>query len=92
MTITFTRADTTITFTANRGDVLVATLPDSLGSDAVSTYEGIRVPADGWLVGMSWFWRTESVPVGNYEFSFRAIINESRSVTVFARVLVNDDG
>ncbi len=65
-------ADTTLADTVAAGAVLIRLLPDSVRGEPVSSYRAIVVPARGWLVERSFFWRVPSDARGPYTFLFEA--------------------
>lgn len=65
-------ADTTFADSAAAGAVLIRVFPDSLFGEAVSSYRAIVIPARGWLVERSFFWRVPSDARGPYTFLFEA--------------------
>ena len=65
--------DTTLSDTTAAGSVLIRALPDSIAGEAVASYRAIVIPARGWLVDRSFFWRVPSDARGPYTFLFGAV-------------------
>ena len=79
--------DTTVVDSVQAGDALILTLPARLGGSVVPTYRPVRMPADGWFVDRTFFWRPRPGESGTFRFEIAADLPE-RPRLVTLRIMV----